>query len=326
MASFTHPVIPKRTIAPLFEFSSSIRGVHDLGGTITLRGTEHEAIRKAMDANLGRLRERPERFETYLSPQEREKFEAARCCLEHRFEAPDYVGESEQRSKEEIQAVVIAMRVVKPTRAKPGLYLGWENRNNGWELRGFEKVGFDAYTAPEEPLRPFSAADAGSLAELMPRVRQAYSAHGRGRFNRVANALNFFETGYRSNWDVVRFVVFTTALESLFITSDKMVSRQFRERIARFLAQNPANRRKLEDTCRAIYDARSAIVHGQPLAAQGGVDQLMLEVQQIGRRCLQRVLGDGVLFATFCGPAPTLGRFLDQTGPRDGLRVKRENG
>lgn len=313
MAPFTHAVIPKRTIAPLFEFTSSIEGVHDLGGKIILRETDHAAMRDAMDAYLARFRQGGESFKTYLSPQEREEFEAARYCLEHRFEAPDYVGESEQRSKEEIQAVVIAMRVLKPTRAKMGLYLGWENREGDWDLRGFEKVGFDVYTAPEESLEAFTAADVASLAEIMPQVRQAYSAHGSGRFNRVANALNFFETGYRSNWDMVRFVVFTTALESLFITSDKGVSRQFRERISRFLAQSPANRQQLEDTCRAIYGARSAIVHGKPVPGGRGIDHPMREVQEIGRRSLKNVLGDGARFATFCGPASTLGRFLDRT-------------
>lgn len=174
-------------------------------------------------------------------------------------------------------------------------------------------MGFDIYTAPEESLEAFSAADVASLTEMMPRVRQAYTAHGGGRFNRVANALNFFEMGYRSNWDAVRFVVFTTALESLFITSEQGVSRQFLERISRFLVQNPADRQQLEDTCRAIYRARSDIVHGQPIASgSAGIDRLMHDVQQIRRCCLQKILGDDALFANFCGPSSALGRFLEQ--------------
>lgn len=313
MATSPHPVIPKRTVAPLFEFGSSIQGAHDLGGDITLEETDHQAITRGMDANLAGLRGRGESFKTYLSPAEREEFAAARFCLVRQFQAPDYVGQDEQRSKEEIQSVVIAMRVVKSTLAKPGLYLGWEKRGTDWELRGFEKVGFDVYRAPEEDLEDFSAADVASLAEMMPRIRRAYAAHGGGHFNRVANALNFFETGYRSNWDVVRFVVFTTALESLFITSDERVSRQFRQRIPRFLAQGQPDRQHLESTCRAVYATRSAIVHGKPV--KGGrkvIDRLMLDVQEIGRRCLRRVFGDDGLFATFCGEASALGRFLEQ--------------
>lgn len=319
MAAFAHITIPKRTVALLFDFSSSIRGVHDLGEGITLKETVHVAIQQAMDAFLSGLRRKTgESFITYLSPHERDEFDAALFCLEHQFEAPDEVDEAEKRSKAEIVKVLIAMRAVKSTLAKPGLYLGWEKRGTEWELRGFEKVGFDVYHAPgelEEPLllESFSATDVASVAEIMPRVRRAYVAHGRDRFNRVANALNFFETGYRSNFPPVRFVVFTTALESLFITSDESISRQFRERISRFLARDSAGCQQLEDTCREIYDARSAIIHGQPVPGGGArMNRLTLDVQGIGRHCLRRVLADDALFDRFCGPASDLERLLEQ--------------
>ena len=125
MANASHPVIPKRTVAPLFDFRLSIQRAYALGGNVTLRQTDHAAIQRAMDAYLARLGQPGESFMTYLSPHEREELEGAHFCLEHRFEAPDYLGESEERSKAEIQGIVITLRVVKSTLAKPGLYLGW---------------------------------------------------------------------------------------------------------------------------------------------------------------------------------------------------------
>lgn len=307
----SHSVIPKRTVAPLFDFRPSIQGVYDLGGDVILRQTDHAGIRRAMDAFFARPGKSGERFIIYPWSDEREEFEAADFCLEHTYKAPDYVGKSEEQSKAELQIILIAMRVVKLTLAKPGFYLRWEDRAGGWRLEGLEKLGFSVYRAPDEHLclQPFSAADVVSLAEMLPRIRQAYASHDGGCFHRVANALNFFEMGYRYGVAEVRFVLFVTVLESLFVTSDGGVSRQFRERISRFLAQAPADRQRLEDTCRAIYTARSDIVHGQPVV--GGAHRLLLEVQGIGRRCLKKVLGDDNLFASFSGPASALGRFLE---------------
>ncbi len=314
METFGHQIISKRTIAPLFDFMASVQGTHDLGNDVILRETDHSAIREEMNTSLSTLRgETGESFTTYLSSPERDEFEAAVLCLEHRFDAPDYVGQSEELSWAQILSVVTAMRIVKPTLVKPGLRLGWENRGGIWQLRGFFKAGFDVYHAEEEWFEPFTTEDVTSLREMMSRVHQAYIAHGQGDFNRVANSLNFFESGYRSNWIPVRFVMFTTALESLFITSDDGVGRQFRERISRFLGQDLADRQQLEDNCRAIYATRSDIVHGQPIA--GGrttIDRLMLDVQRIGRSCLQKVLKDDALFAKFCGPRSDLGRFLTE--------------
>jgi len=308
----TPPIIPKCTLAPLFDFNSSFQGTYSLGANVVLRETDHLQIMEAMNGYLQTLRAGVrESFNTYLSPHERDEFGAARLCLDHQFEAPDYIGRDEQRSREEIQNVVMAMRVVKPTLVKPGLYLGWERRNQGWELRGFEKVGFDAYDAPEEPMEDFSGADLDRLAEILPRIRQAYATHGQGSFSRVANALNFFEMGYRSQMAEVRFVLFTTALESLFVTSDYRVGLQFRERISRFLVQDPIVRQHLLETCQSIYGTRSKIVHGQ--AVGGSTDTagpLMLELQEIGRRCLQLILRSDTLFAHFCGTPSQLERYF----------------
>lgn len=308
------PRIPKRTVAVLYDLRADLRGVYDLGQNIILRETDHAGIREAIDAYLARPRQPGEGFRTYLSPHEREEFDAAHLSLEHQFEAPDYVGEDEKRSEEKIQEVITALRVLGSTLARPGLYLGWENREGTWELRRFYKAGFSVYLATEEEDEDvFRVDDIRVLTEMMPRVRQAYSAHGGGRFNRVANALNFFEMGYRSEVAEVRFVLLTTALESLFVTSDRGISGQFRERISRFVTPDPAGRQRVLEACRDIYNTRSAIVHGGPV--EGGPPEgyrLMREVQVIGRACLQAVLRGDDLFARFSGPVADLGDFLDQ--------------
>ncbi len=308
-------IIPKRTLAPLFDFDTNISGVHDLGGNITLRDTDHNAIRQAMDeylSSFGIQTGEDESFKTYLSLHEREEFKEALLCFEHQFEAPDTLGESDERSKAEIQKVVTALRVAKPTLAKPGLILRWENRDGTWKLAGFEKVGFDTYNAQEEDFEPFGAADLAILRKMMPRVNDAYSAHGGHRFNRVANALNFFELGYRSRVADVRFVLFTTALESLFVTSDRSVSYQFRERISRFLTSETCERQRLHDISREIYKIRSAIVHGGALGDVGVLHESLLFLQDIGRRCLQRILLDDPTFSRFQTDAMKLGSFLSQ--------------
>lgn len=302
--------IAKRTVAVLYELRAELQGVHDLGQNVMLRETDHTGIREAMDAYLAH----GESFQTYLSPHERDEFDSAHLCLEHRFEAPDYVGEDEKRSEAEIQKVVTALRVVGSTLANPGLNLGWEKRGESWEIRRLYKSGFSVYLATdEEDEDVFGIDEIRTLIEMMPRVRRAYSGHGGGCFNRVANALNFFEMAYRSEVAEVRFVLLTTTLESLFVTSDQRISAQFRERISRFMTPVASGRQQVLETCRDIYNTRSAIVHGGPV--EGGAPEayrLMREAQSFGRACLQAVLMDDGLFARFCGPAADLGRFLDQ--------------
>lgn len=310
MPASSERTIPTRMVAPLFEFTSSVQGVHALGEGVTLKATDHSVIRQAMNGFLSTLRtETDESFVTYLSPHERDEFEAAHFSLEYEFEAPDSVVEADKRATAEVARVLIAMRVVKPTTVRPVLYLRWEFRGGSWEVGGLQK-GSEIYPGPSEPSESFNERDVALLASMMPRVRLAYSAHSWGHFNRVANGLNFFEMGYRSNWPPVRFVVFTTALESLFVTSDDSLSRRFRERASRFLLNDSAARQRLEDTCKQIYDARSTIVHGQPLAG-AVMNRLMLKVQEVGRRSLQKILVDDAVFSRFCGSATELAPFLD---------------
>ncbi len=306
--------ITKRTVAPLFDFRASPNRPYDLGVGVILRPTDHAAIQQDMDAYLGRFRvQPPEGFRTYLSPHERTEFAGASFCLEHQFEAPDYLGESEELSKSEIIKVVTGMRVLKPTLVRPGLFLGWEKREEGWMLRGFQKGGFDTYMAPGENPETFRPRDIAALAGILAQIRQAYTAHSAHSFNRVANALNFCETGYRANWWPVRFVVFTTALESLFVTSDRATGWQFRERIPRFLTTEASARTSLETMCRSIYSMRSDVVHGQPVPnGLTSVNTLLREVQEICRRTLSKILGDANLFTTFCGASQALGQYLDQ--------------
>lgn len=308
--------IAKRTVAVLYELRADLRGVHDLGQNMILRETDHTGIREAMDEYLAGLREPGESFRTYLSPHERDEFYSAHLSLEHCFEAPDYVGEDEKRSEAEIQKVITALRVVGSTLANPGLYLGWERRGGSWELRRFCKSGFSVHLATEEEDEDvFGVDEIRTLTEMMPRVLRAYSGHGGGRFNRVANALNFFEMAYRSAVAEVRFVLLTTALESLFVTSDQSISAQFRERISRFMTPDAAIRQRVLQTCRQIYNTRSAIVHGGPVERRTSeVYRLMCEAQRIARTCLHAILSDDNLFARFCGAAGDLGCFLDQ-GP-----------
>ncbi len=315
MPDSTHPIIPKRTLTPLFHLTSSFQGVYNLGEGVILKETDHFSVRQAMDTYLATLSTtgEDERFITYLSPHERDEFYAAGFCLEHEFEAPDYVGEAEKRSQAHIQKVMASIRVVKPTRAKPGLFLGWENRQGTWELRRFHKVGFDVYSAQDESTEDFDPQDIDFLMGIMPRVYEAYSTHGGTNFNRVANALNFFEMGYRTFVAEVRFVLFTAALESLFVTSKSQISKRFRERISRFLAQNPPDCQQLHDACQHIYDIRSAIIHGGAVAGGAAVIHgWMLQLQDIGRRCLRKILHDEVLFRRFQEPSSKLGHFLSR--------------
>lgn len=61
-------VIPKRTVAPLFDFRPSIQGVYDLGGNVTLRPTDHAGIRRAMNAYLTGSRQSGESSLIYQIP------------------------------------------------------------------------------------------------------------------------------------------------------------------------------------------------------------------------------------------------------------------
>jgi len=309
------PKVSRRTVAPLFLFESASLGVEKLDADILLRDTDHTNLKYAIDEYFAASGFPNENFMTYLSPHERGWFEAASFCVEHRFEVPYGVNatEYEEQSRKIVESVVIGMRVVKSTLVKPVLYLDWDDSGIG-KLVGFRKGGFDIYRAPDERFEDFEATDVASLATLMPRVRQAIMTHTWGPFNRVANALNFYETGYRMNSGEMRFILFATSLESLFVTSNRGVSRQFRERISRFLAQAPPEQQKLENICRAIYNLRSSIVHGQAFDGAGrpSFDRLMFEIQEIGRRSLRKVLWNDILFATFQGSAVDLGHFLEQ--------------
>jgi len=316
MANQLFQNIRRRTTAPLCPFESDCHGVQKLDTDIYLRKIDHTIIRNAIDEYFAASGMPEEHFTTYFSPHERRWFQSASFLVEHRFKA---LGSAiptvqEEQSRKIVEGVTMGMRIVKPTIVKPVMYLDWAYSGRSSQLTGFRKGAFEVYIHREERfLEEFKANDITLLATMVPRIRRTFIGHQWGSFNRIGNALNYFETGYRMNSAEMRFSLFATSLETLFVTSERSVSRQFRNRISHFLAQDEPEQQKLESSCRAIYKLRSMIVHGEPFDTGGPaeLDQLMFEVQEIGRHSLQKVLRDEVLFSTFQRPRADLGDFLE---------------
>lgn len=119
-------------------------------------------------------------------------------------------------------------------------------------------------------------------------------------FNRLANAFHLYSTGIRTRSPDAAFVLLVSCLEGLFSAGGDSISFRVSLAIANFLQDAPSLRRKQFQEARAVYNARSKVVHGGALAKTEEraaillVEELLPQAEELGRRSIRRLLDDGL--------------------------------
>lgn len=138
-----------------------------------------------------------------------------------------------------------------------------------------------------------SLADIKAAEQLLPRVEPLQVTE---KFNRVGNALLFYQNGYNSDNPDLSLISFATCLESLFSTMEQELSFRLSLRVATFLADENAARRELFEESKEVYRVRSKVVHGAHVhknsetAAIYLVEHIVPQAERLARRCLAKVL------------------------------------
>ncbi len=165
-----------------------------------------------------------------------------------------------------------------------------------------------------------------AAADLLPGILNADTDE---KYHRVGNALRFYDNGYFSTNADFALVAFTTCLEGLFSTTEQELSFRLSLRVAHFLGETIAERRKLFTETREIYKYRSKLVHGAPIAKDSEqaaiylVEGIVPTVERIARRSLRRIFERRLeeLFKTGSKVDLLFDEMLFSGSPDDALRA-----
>jgi len=112
--------------------------------------------------------------------------------------------------------------------------------------------------------------DVGSIRQLSEDInwisKDAPQDDSTGRKLRLA--LSFFESSYTMKRGIESLVDLCIALEALFLKDKAELSYRLAHRVAAFLSTDDKGSRELFKRVRALYELRSAYVHGAPLPAK----------------------------------------------------------
>jgi hypothetical protein len=125
-------------------------------------------------------------------------------------------------------------------------------------------------------------------------------------FNRVANAFRLYSTAVHAESPDAALVLLMSCLEGLLTTAADNISFRLSLAVASLMDDAPENRLRTFQRARAIYTARSKIVHGAALSKDEErsaillVDNILPEAEEFARHALRKILADGLVdvFAT----------------------------
>lgn len=119
---------------------------------------------------------------------------------------------------------------------------------------------------------------------------------------RFSRAMYFVEAARSSRDLFLKVANYCTALECLLAAETGELTHRLGERLARFIGVNVDERRSIYGTVKRAYEVRSRTVHGsRPGAEHGKVVLLAVEVDELLRRALKKVVLDEAFRPLFCG-------------------------
>ncbi len=200
----------------------------------------------------------------------------------------------------EINRITNTLRIVRPNRVIATIFhFALKNRKRiatQITLKQNLKLTLPPY-GPQEEL--FKRVDANKIRSYVKKVRSLYNSYG-GTYQKVLNAIIFFEIGHQNHLYKPRLVNFVTCLESLFNTNPQQIGYTLRIRCSYFLENNPSLRMSLAEDIKNIYNLRSTFVHGQSTQVRilnDVVEQnrLLILAEVITRRCIQKIFDKNLI-------------------------------
>lgn len=238
-------------------------------------------------------------FTDLYSGHDIKDLENCRYCAIYEFEPSE--NETKETAQAKIHHLIESLRVVRPTRAACSTFIFSVDDKGSLQPEGASQRSSTIYLMVNEPVGTshFITKDAPKIQHYYKSVSALYEKYG-GSYNRVLNAFIFFQLGYLTHYTKLRIVPFTTALESLFNTSEQEVGYSLRMRCAAFLGKTKAEKDELIKKVKDIYNLRSAAVHGSSLPKKvlnnsnlGNV--VIKDSEDIIRRCLQKIFDDDLI-------------------------------
>jgi hypothetical protein len=126
----------------------------------------------------------------------------------------------------------------------------------------------------------------------LPYIEAVLQGKDKDDFRRkIYRAITWFGRGICANTDDEKFVSYVVALETLLIGREGGKRARLAKRVAFLLSDNPQEREQLQRDIKALYDLRSAIVHG------GKPAERVAELETLTRRVIHEFVLRG--FGTF---------------------------
>lgn len=291
-------IVKKHTILPLYGFESSFSSDIDLG--------QGYFIAKLPETILGNFLEYGKLWDKTGETKALDFFERDRFlttfCINHRYEGPEspHLSAPEAESGETVRRITQACQLVKFTMSSPEFII--QTQGDNYKVINAIKTHERNFIpdTKELILQPFRDEDIKSIIALWPRIKDLYLKHKR-KFNRIANALEFFRVGLNMTAYQLRFVLFVIVLESIYSTSNIEVAYALSQRLAWFLGKDSRERMDYFGTAKKCYKIRSRIVHGTTVKGnlKAEINNLMVKIEDMTRKSLCKILLENGLLKIF---------------------------
>lgn len=234
-------------------------------------------------------------FTDLYSKHDVRDLENCRFCAIYNFD-DDVVTRDEAQNK--VHRLIESVRVVRPTRAVCSTFLFSTDEAGNLSPVGASQKSSTISLVEGQPVgsQHFKTEDATEIQKYYSKTINLYQRHS-GSYNRVLNAFIFFQLGYLTNYAKLRILPFTTALESLFNTSEQEVGYSLRMRCSVFLGESRPEREALIKKLKDIYQFRSAVVHGSSLPKKvlrnpAQANEILRDSEDLCRKCLQKIFNE----------------------------------
>ena len=290
--------VEKHTIVPLYDFGCALSGDLDLGGGYYISKLPENIFDNFLQ--YGSLWDKSGKTKV-INFFERDRF-LTTLCIDHRYKGPEspHLSEPEAESENKVEKIVKGIQLLKITMASPEFII--QTQGEDYRVVNASKANECVFLAKTEDISPelFSADDIEKLKILWPRIYNLYSK-GEDKFNRLANALEFFRIGLSiSTWQL-KFTMFVISLEGIYSTSNVEVTYSLSQRLAWFLGKDYEERLTYFEKAKKCYRIRSQIVHGDTVqgSLKKEVDDLTVDLKKMTRLTLLKILLDDQLIEVF---------------------------
>ncbi len=209
-----------------------------------------------------------------------------------------------------------SMRVVEPTAvSRQVMIVGHSEGDDMLEVDTVFNYGEEVIFRGRDPSDAtyWGAESVEELKMVWSRTREAFCRYDMS-FDRLANAMNFYDIAFRTLDPWVATMNFTIALECIYARSETVeLSHSVSERAAWFLGQTPGERGLLYEEFKKVYGIRSKIAHGGKLDKDiQSAARWAMKAEDLSHRTLRAILVSPEYSGMFTNKGARWGKYLDK--------------